>query len=162
MGKIIVGMADFNVCRATDSLMTLGIGSCIGIVLHDKTTKISGMAHIMLPSSEQYRSEAGFNRNKFADTAIEDMLNKMLHMGVNKGSLIAKFAGGAHVFNMAGSSNALTVGERNAQAVTDILRQSGIPVVAKDVGGSKGRTIEFLAQTGELFIRTIGGPITRI
>ena len=162
MGKIIVGMADFNVCKSPDSLMTLGIGSCVGVIIYDKTTKISGMAHIMLPSSEQYKTESGFNRNKFADTAVMDMFNKVLHMGANKATMIAKLAGGAHVFNLSDSSGSLTVGERNAAACEDILKKCAISIVAKDVGGNKGRTIEFLSQTGELFIRTIGGPITRI
>ena len=52
MGTMIkVGMADLNVCLPPDSITTLGLGSCVGIVLYDPAKKVSGMAHVMLPDS---------------------------------------------------------------------------------------------------------------
>ena len=36
MSEVIkVGMADLNVCKAPDVITTLGLGSCIGLVLYD-------------------------------------------------------------------------------------------------------------------------------
>jgi len=48
---IKIGMADLNVAVFPDILQTCGLGSCVGICLWDPVKKISGMAHIMLPSS---------------------------------------------------------------------------------------------------------------
>ena len=152
MSIIVVGMADLNICRAPDVLTTLGLGSCVGITLYDPVRKIAGMAHIMLPFSKFY---AGQNRAKFADTAIVDLLNKMGQAGAQRSALVAKLAGGAHMFG--GSSNdILKVGERNAAACADILRHLRIPVMANDTGGSRGRTIELYAANGDLKIKSIG------
>ena len=46
---IKVGMADYKVGRAPDTLISYGLGSCIGISLYDPQTKIGGLLHIMLP-----------------------------------------------------------------------------------------------------------------
>ena len=41
MGEIIkVGMADLKVCVSPDGLTTLGLGSCVGIAIVDRATKI--------------------------------------------------------------------------------------------------------------------------
>ena len=72
MGQVIkVGMADLNICKSPDVLTTIGLGSCIGIALYDPTTKISGLAHIMLPDSTQIRNNS--NIAKFADTGIQKL-----------------------------------------------------------------------------------------
>ena len=72
MAKMIkVGMADLNICHSPDAITTLGLGSCVGIVLYDSLKKVAGMAHIMLPDSKQARQMVP-NRAKYADTAIDD------------------------------------------------------------------------------------------
>ena len=71
-----VGMADAKVGTAPATLISYGLGSCIGISLYDPQTKVGGLLHIMLPDSTQ--SRANENRAKFADTGIPDMLNEVL------------------------------------------------------------------------------------
>ena len=59
MGEVIkVGMADLNICKAPDTITTLGLGSCIGIALLDPVTKIGGLAHIMLPDSTKMKNNS--------------------------------------------------------------------------------------------------------
>ena len=151
MATIIVGMADLRVCRTPDTLTTLGLGSCIGVCIYDRITKITGMAHIMLPALSDY---TGQNRAKFADSAVEDLVKLMVSMGATRAALTAKIAGGAHMF--AGGSDILKVGDRNAEACLNILAKMRIPVQARDTGGSHGRTIEFYSDTGALKIRSVG------
>ena len=55
---IKVGMADLNTTYCPGVLTTLGLGSCVGICLYDVSTKISGLVHIMLPSSSQIKTTA--------------------------------------------------------------------------------------------------------
>ncbi len=147
-----VGMADLAVGRASETLKTCGLGSCVGICLLDPITKVGGMAHIMLPSSSLARSVD--NPAKYADTAVPLMINKMQSLGAVRSRLIAKIAGGAQMFVFAGNNEVMRVGERNAQAARDVLRHLGIRLVAEDVGGNYGRTIEFACETGRLHIRT--------
>ena len=153
MGVIVVGMADLKVAKAPDILTTLGLGSCVGVTLFDKTKKIGGMAHCMLPT---YKGFEGQNIAKFADSAIIELVNQLARLGVARNALVAKIAGGAHMFGRSQSNDMLKIGERNAAASTAILKQLGIPIIANDTGGTHGRTIELSMDTGALKIRTVG------
>ena len=66
--RIKVGMADLNAAKAPGVLVSLGLGSCIGIALYDEYVRVAGLAHIMLPSSKMIKNNE--NKAKFADTAI--------------------------------------------------------------------------------------------
>jgi len=153
MGVIVVGMADLKVAKAPDILTTLGLGSCIGITLYAQAKKIGGMAHIMLPT---YKGFEGQNIAKFADSAIIELVNQLARLGAPRGILVAKIAGGAHMFGRSQTNDMLKIGERNAAASLAILKQLGIPVVANDTGGTHGRTIELHMDTGALKIKTVG------
>ncbi|MCL1829566.1 MAG: chemotaxis protein CheD, partial [Oscillospiraceae bacterium] len=135
------------------TLTTLGLGSCVGVCLYDKVQKISGMAHVMLPSSSGYE---GQNRAKFADSAIADLVKLMVSMGAGRNALTAKIAGGAHMFS-GSMNNVLKVGQRNAETCIATLEELRIPIRANDTGGTHGRTIELYSDTGMLKIRTVGG-----
>lgn len=157
---IKVGMADLNVVKFPDSLTTLGLGSCIGICIYDPSTKVTGMAHIMLPSSEAIKKNA--NRAKFADTAIETLIEDMIAMGARKSKFIAKIAGGAQMFSFSSQSDAMRIGDRNAEAVRNILKTLKIPLRADETGGNFGRTIEFYSDSGRLIIKTAGSEIKEV
>ncbi|MHB1650865.1 MAG: chemotaxis protein CheD [Desulfitobacteriaceae bacterium] len=149
---INVGMADFKVAKMPDILMTAGLGSCIGICIHDPVVRVGGLAHIMLPAAN---GNSGGNLSKYADTAIELMLQEILSLGANKTRLRAKIAGGSQMFSFPGKPPILKIGDRNAEAVEEELKRIGIPLLIADVGGSFGRTIHFDVATGDLKIRTI-------
>jgi len=153
---IKVGMADLNVTASPGVLTTLGLGSCVGIVLYDDKNRVGGLAHIMLPSSK-IAVDNKVNKAKFADTAIDELLMMMLQMGARKSYLTAKLAGGAQMFaSRNGASDVLKIGQKNVEQALIILNEKGIPVLAQDTGGSYGRTIEFYSETGMLLIKTIG------
>lgn len=157
MGRMIkVGMADFNVCKAPDALTTLGLGSCVGISLYDSVHKIAGMVHIMLPDSTKIRNNQ--NIAKFADTGIDALIDKMVKIGASKNALTAKIAGGAQMFAFSSNNDMLRIGERNVEATKLKLRQLGISIIAQDTGLNYGRTIELFADTGELYIKSVGKP----
>lgn len=154
---IKVGMADLNICKSPDSITTLGLGSCIGIALYDPTTKIGGLAHIMLPDSTKLKNNT--NIAKFADTGIQELYDRLLKAGVNKTRLVAKIAGGARMFEVSGLSDVGNVGERNAQASRDKLKQLGIRLIAEDCGLNYGRTVELHCDTGEYYIKAVGKAV---
>lgn len=155
MGDVIrVGMADMNICRAPDKITTLGLGSCIGLVLFDIKTATCGMLHFMLPDSSIMRTTE--NPAKFADTGIELLIKKLQGMGIRKEVLCAKMAGGAKMFAISGNNDFLKIGERNYEAAKKILQDLGIPIIASDCGGTYGRTIEFDPVTYRLKIKVIG------
>jgi len=153
MAVLVVGMADLKVAKAPDTLTTLGLGSCVGITLFDNKSKIGGMAHCMLPT---YKGFEGQSKAKFVDSAVIELLNQMTKLGASRGSLVAKIAGGAHMFGKSQNNDLLKIGERNIAAGLAVLKQLSIPVQANDTGGTYGRTIELNINTGALSIKTVG------
>ena len=158
MSEVIkVGMADLNVCKAPDVITTLGLGSCIGLVLYDPVTKVGGMVHYMLPDSTKVRNNS--NIAKFGDTGIRELLKRVVAAGASKPRLIAKIAGGARMFEVSGLSDVGYIGARNAEAAKAILKELGIRLVAEDTGLNYGRTVELHCDTGEFYIKSVGKPL---
>lgn len=155
MGNMIkVGMADMKYCHAPDAITTLGLGSCVGVVLYDSGTKIAGLVHIMLPDSTKIKNNE--NKAKFADTGIEEMVRQVVGAGASRAKLKAKIAGGAQMFAFRAENDLLRVGARNVEAVKEELAKLRIPLIAEDTGDSYGRTIEFYPESEELLIKAVG------
>ncbi|HHU70977.1 MAG TPA: chemotaxis protein CheD [Clostridiales bacterium] len=151
---IKVGMADLNVCVAPNSITTLGLGSCVGIILYDQRNKIAGLAHVMLPDSTKISNNE--NKAKFADTGIDELINRMKVIGANPRGLVAKIAGGAQMFAFSKNNDMMRIGDRNVEATKAKLNELSIPILAEDTGLNYGRTIEFYPETGELHIKSVG------
>jgi len=149
-----VGMADLKSAQHPCMLTTLGLGSCVGVALYDSTTKIVGLAHVMLPSSEQAKNNS--NRAKFADTAIVQLVEDMIKLGARKDRITAKLAGGAQMFTFSQGSDLMRIGYRNVVASKEKLRELNIPIISEDTGGNYGRTIEIYSDDGRLIVKTIG------
>lgn len=159
--KIIkVGMADLSIAKEPHILTTLGLGSCVGITLYDPQLKIGGLAHVMLPDSTQIKNNE--NKAKFADTAIEVLLQLMINEGARKNRIVAKIVGGAHMFEFKNVDDIMRIGTRNVTSVIQNLNERRIPIIAQDTGDNYGRTIELYTSTGVLRVKTIGHGIREI
>ncbi|MEG1754484.1 MAG: chemotaxis protein CheD, partial [Christensenella sp.] len=116
MSTITVGIADINIAKNEDILVTYALGSCVGICLYDSQIKLAGLAHIMLPSSLQLVNVTN-QPYKFADTGIKELLKMMKVNGANPMRLRAKIAGGAQMFAALTNSSLANIGGRNTEAV---------------------------------------------
>lgn len=163
---INVEMAEIKVStRLTDRLVAYGLGACIGLCVYDPVFRIAGLAHIVLPASQPAPANATPLRQqsfagKFADSAVPKLIEEVCRSGGNRDNLVAAIIGGAHIFSALGGSSPpsrLEIGARNVAAVTQALDFERVPVVAKDVGGSHGRTVTVKACDGSVIIRPIGG-----
>ena len=150
---IRVGMADYKVGSAPSTIISYGLGSCIGISLYDPQTKIGGLLHIMLPDSTQARPTE--NPAKFADTGLPLMLKDVLALGANRARLVAKIAGGAQMFAFQNATDIMRVGTRNAEAAKKILKNLNIKIIAEDTGGTYGRTVSIDLNDGVYKVKTI-------
>ena len=134
-----------------DVLVSLGLGSCIGLALVDKRAGVAGLAHIVLPeTSGTPKPEA---MNKFADHAVPALVDGMVERGASRVFLQASMVGGASMFAAVGND----VGRRNATAVRELVAARRVPVVAEAVGGSRGRTVKVDVTTGSVSVREAGG-----
>ncbi len=155
MAELMVRMAEIAASQHPgDVLVSLGLGSCIGVALMDDSRRAVGLAHVVLPSS----TEAGINRGvapKFADTAVPLLIDEVSNLGAARRSLFAVMVGGAQMFSLGSAS--MDVGNRNAAAVRDALAAANVPVRAEVTGGSVGRTIRVYVGTGQVTCKEAGG-----
>ena len=149
-----------NVVLPPDAIMTIGLGSCVGIAIRDKTSKIGGLVHIMLPSSLEVKSNA--NIAKFADTGIPELVKRLEAKGAMRSRMVAKIAGGARMFAFQSKSELSAVGERNVEATKKVLAELRIPIIAEDTGENYGRTVTFFPETGDYEIKAVGKPLKMI
>ena len=157
---IKVGMAHLKAGKAPDSIISYGLGSCVGIALYDPQTKVGGLAHIMLPDSTQAR--ATDNSAKFADTALPVLLDQVIALGGSRNRLTAKIAGGSQMFSFAQATDVMRIGDRNVESVRSVLKAMSIRLVAEDVGGNYGRTVELLLDSGAFVIKTVNKGENRL
>lgn len=146
-------VADAAVGRGEVVLSTIGLGSCVAIVLHDRLLQIGGLAHILLPSETMTRDRG--NAAKFPTTAVPLLIERMRGLGARPSTITAKLVGGASMFTSLLPSGGLQMGERNLIATRAVLARASIPIVAEDVGGGHGRTVYFHVATGAVEVRSL-------
>jgi len=154
MSEIIrVKIADLAVMKDSGLLVTVGLGSCVGVAIYDTVSKAAGLAHILLADSSMFKNRD--NLAKFADTAIPLLVSELARLGARNGRLLAKIAGGSQLFCFENST--FSVGEKNIQMVRQTLSTLGIPLLAEDTGGSTGRTMRVYVREGRVTVATAGG-----
>ncbi|SEK21086.1 chemotaxis protein CheD [Carnobacterium iners] len=156
LNEIKVGISDYKVARIPQVLMTIGLGSCVGIAIYDPKTKIGGLSHIMLPDSSSFKNANKIE--KFADLAIPQMVSEIRKETKNQ-KLIAKIAGGASMFQTANDSYIGSIGERNVAAVERSLKLLNIPLLGIHTGGNMGRTMIVDLNTFAVTVRMVNREI---
>ncbi|ANQ54324.1 chemotaxis protein CheD [Thermosipho affectus] len=144
--KKIIGIGEYAVGDKNTILVTLGLGSCVGVCIRDKSKLVGGMVHVMLPDSG---GKEVAKPGKYADTGIKIVVEELKKIGGR--NFEAKIAGGAAMFN----NSAMNVGQRNVEAVKSMLRKLGIKIVSEDTGGNRARSIEYDVESGKLMIRKV-------
>ena len=134
--------------------MTLGLGSCVAIMLYDAQIKAGAMAHILLPSTSLAHDAT--NPAKFPATAVPLLIDRLKKLGADPRRLVAKLAGGASMFSQLTSPGTIQMGERNVVAARSALRTAEISIVREAVGGDRGRTVRFHVTDGHVEIRSVG------
>lgn len=151
--ELVVRVADLNVGGAGDSLLTVGLGSCVAIVLHDAEARVAGMAHVLLPGPALSRRQE--NPAKCPQTAVPALLHRMAQRGARPRRITARIAGGASMFAGLAPPGTVQMGERNVVASREALRTAGLPLVGEDVGAAYGRTVRVYASNGRMEISSV-------
>ena len=151
----MVRMGEMSVSRTPEHVLaSIGLGSCIGLVLIEQTRPLAGLAHIVLPSSNGGDTAAV---GKFADRAVPALLEQMASIGAVRASLNAVLVGGAQMFARETPST-LDIGRRNEQAARQALEAHGLKVRAAATGGSEGRTVRVYVGSGVVTVKGPGAP----
>lgn len=131
------------------------LGSCLGLALYDSSRQVAGLAHIVLPHS---RGKTDLPA-KFVDTAIPAMVREMERVAGGPLRLQAKMAGGANMF---ASRVANTIGKQNIEMTEQLLKELRIPIIARHVGGEKGRNMRLESGTGRVFVEVVGAEMIEL
>jgi chemotaxis protein CheD len=151
--EIIVRVADLSAGTADDVLVTIGLGSCVAIVLYDPLAKVGGLAHILLPSPALSRKDP--NEAKFPQTAIPHLLELMGREGASGRRMSGRLVGGASMFASVAAPGTIQMGERNVVACRQVLYSHSIPLVGEAVGGDYGRTVKFRVCDGQVEVSSV-------
>jgi chemotaxis protein CheD len=152
--ELLVRVADLRAGKGDAVLVTLGLGSCIAIVLHDPTAQVGGLAHILLPSRSL--SRGGDNPGRFPQTAMPRLLEEMVALGADPRRLVARLVGGASMFANLVPAGSMQMGDRNVISSREVLHHFAIPIVGEAVGGNGGRSVWFHVAEGKLQVRSVG------
>ena len=145
-----VGIAELRIARPPVVLKAFGLGSCLAIALYDPQHRLGALVHSLLPQAR--RGEDPDPPAKYVDTAIRLMVESLVQAGADAGRLQARIAGGANMFESAYVTLIDSVGVRNVRSARQALAAWQIPTVGEDVGGNRGRSVEFHLATGQLLV----------
>jgi chemotaxis protein CheD len=158
--EVVVRVADLGVGRAADTLVTVGLGSCVAIVLHDAKAKVGGLAHVLLPSPALARDDG--KPARFPQSAVPALLQLMTAQGADTRRITARLAGGASMFAALAPPGTIQMGERNLLAARAALTSNGVALVGEAVGGDFGRTVRFRVADGQLMISTVAHGVQQL
>jgi chemotaxis protein CheD len=149
-----VKVAQYAVGGADEVLATLGLGSCVAILLRDPVVRVGGMAHVLLPEPNLSRDSE--NPFKFATTAVPAMVAELRRLGGRETRLEARLVGGAAMFAALMVPGTLNMGERNIRAAREALARARIPIRGEEVGADYGRSVRFLVGDGSVTVSSVG------
>jgi chemotaxis protein CheD len=158
MRERLVGVAQWAVDRGDAVLVTLGLGSCVAVVLYDAASKVGALLHFMLPSQQMARDHS--NPGRFPETALPLVLAEMEGAGAQRDRLTAWVVGGASMFGPGVA--AIGMGERNVAAARQALAAVHIPVIGEDVRERHGRSVFFYLDDGRIEVRTAAHGTSRL
>ena len=125
------------------------LGSCVAVCLYDPRKKVGGINHYMLP----FWNGNGLASPKYGNIAIQKLIEKLNSFGCSNADLQAKVFGGGEVVET--ETNMFKIGERNIEIALNTLRECGIKITGKSVGGKQGRKIRFNTETGVVMMKLI-------
>jgi chemotaxis protein CheD len=159
--QISIQTGEFHVSRERVIISTL-LGSCISACLYDPVKNVVGMNHFLLSNNKYSQNmpvcttEAG----RYGIHAMELVINGMFKLGAEHSNLKAKVFGGSSFFSTPDEAdNFFCIGEVNCRFIRDFLKDRGIPLIANDLGGDRGRIVHFSSVDFSVMVRKI--PKTR-
>lgn len=155
--RVTLRPGEFFVSNEDVVISTL-LGSCIAACLYDPVQRVLGMNHFLLSEKKNHNgiplcvTEAG----RYGVYAMELLINAMLKLGARKAHLQAKVFGGGMVLPASSKKDSfLNVAAVNVRFIREFLKKDGIPLIAADLGGDKGRVIYFCSDDYSVYVRKI-------
>jgi len=127
------------------------VGSCVAVCLYNFKGGFGAMNHFL---RDRPQTESGADVGQFGTTATRHIVQAMMKVDNDRHHYRASVFGGAAVLKTAGGESG--IGQGNVEAAREVLHAAGIRIVCEEVGGTRGRRVEFNTQTGEIECRFAG------
>lgn len=157
--RIVIGINDLKSARVTGTLVTIGLGSCIGVCVHDAVSRTGALCHYMLPDGSIDAKRANLEPLMFGDRAVAQLVDAFRKLGGRLENALVYIAGGA---SMNPGSDIFDIGTRNTTIARDTLARLGLKVTRAEVGGRISRTLALDVQTGLVTVSTPGLQLRRL
>ncbi len=137
-----------------DIVISTVLGSCVSACIWDRTARVGGMNHFMLPGGQDGGSSNDLTAasGRYGVFAMEQLINELIKHGARKANLEAKVFGGGAVLR---KFSTLNVGERNAAFVLDFLKTEGIRVISQDLMDIYPRRVAFFPASGRALCKKL-------
>jgi chemotaxis protein CheD len=131
--------------------ITTVLGSCVSVCLYDVGSGVGGANHYVHPHAAAASLAEAL---RFGVPAIQALIASVVSLGARRDRLAAKVYGGAHVLKTM-SGERWHLGAANVEVARTVLRAERIPVHAMEVGGVRGRKLQFVIRDGSAWIKEI-------
>ena len=158
LAKVNLQPGQLHLARNPTNLQTI-LGSCVGVTFWSERFGAGALCHGVLPRCPQpwpFNATAS-EGHRYVDFSIRELIRRFDALGVRRQELQVKVFGGADVLPIQPARiSKPTVGGLNARVALEVLEEEGMIVLASDLGGIRGRRIQFNTGTGEVFVHKLG------
>lgn len=152
----VIGLGEYAITNDMSvTLKTIGLGSCVALVMFVPHLSMAAMAHIVLPTQKLYQNE-NIKRSitYYADSGVNFLMKELNNRGCKYNhEIIVKLAGGANVVNAISND----IGKKNVLAIKKALWRYRLGPIAEDIEGNYNRTVEVVVDSQALIITTPNG-----
>ncbi|NPV08772.1 MAG: chemotaxis protein CheD [Anaerolineae bacterium] len=134
-------------------LAAYGLGSCIAVLGYEPKAGVGGLLHALLPQSCPGEGDAA----KFADTGIRLLVGEMERLGSDRDATAWYLVGGADVLQGSKTTAGLNIGRGNVAMAESVMREEGMAIRSREVGGSVARTVRLSMRDGTVTVTPVGG-----
>lgn len=127
--------------------MTTVLGSCVSICIWDEKKSFGGMNHYIYSNPTEKDKRTAI----YGSVAIPHLIKLMGEMGSSLEDLRVHLIGGAQNSQMTASR----VGKENILIADKILKNYGLKILTRDIGGTVGRKVVFYNHKGKVLITNI-------
>jgi len=123
-------------------IRTSPLGTCVAVIAYDKTSKTGGIAHTMLPGKSPTKDKK--EENKYAENAIENLLDELKSLGSKKANIEICLIGGANVMRKENDATA----DNLILSIFEILERKKLNIKKTSLGGYERRTAKLCLHSG--------------
>lgn len=161
MATTIVGIGEMAVSdNPQDSIVTLGLGSCVALVVTHPLLRCGAVAHVALPCARWDQRKKNERPCAFyADQAVQIVFTRLSRFpGFCATTSEVSIVGGASTTRNAG----MQVGTRNVDAILSALKNLKIAPKHQLTGGRSSRNVRLELNDGTIWIKEPNGPEERL